>query len=259
MTDSAPSTGHVQATLVLTATLITIGVNFLAALGQINGTTAAEISARYPTPVTPAGYAFSIWSLIYSGFLAFSVYQLLPSNLAKFQRIRAFYVLTCVLNCGWLYFWHYDQIGVCFVLILLLAITLFFINSDLRKTDSPGEYWLVKAPFSIYFGWVTTAALVNFAVLLVYLQIGFLIETSVIIAVILIVLATAIAVLVRSKLSNYLFPLAVGWALTAIAVKQSGQTAVVTACALGVVTCLIATLSFVVNLPSRTATRPSTS
>jgi translocator protein len=258
MTDTAPSTGRLPAILVLIATVGTIGVNFLAALGQINGTTAAEISARYPTAVTPAGYAFSIWSLIYAALLAFSVYQLMPSNLAKFQRIRAFYVLSCLLNCGWLYFWNSDQIGVCFVLILLLAITLAFINSDLQKTDSPGEYWLVKAPFSIYFGWVTTAALVNFAVLLVYLQIGFSDETWTMIAVILIVLATAIAVSVRSKLSNYLFPLAVGWALTAIAVKQSGRTSVVTACALGVVTCLIATLSFVVNLPSRPATRPST-
>jgi translocator protein len=258
MTDTAPSTGRLPAILLLIATLVTIGVNFLAALGQINGTTAAEISARYSTPVTPAGYAFSIWSLIYAGLLAFSLYQLLPSNLAKFQRIRAFYILTCALNCGWLYFWHYDQIGVCFVLILLLTITLFFINSDLQKTDSLGEYWLAKAPFSIYFGWVSTAALVNFAVLLIYLQIRFSAETWAMIAVVLIILATAIAVLVRSKLSNYLFPLAVGWALSAIAVKQSGQTAVVTASALGVVTCLIATLSFVVNLPSRPATRPST-
>jgi hypothetical protein len=40
--------------------------------------------------------------------------------------------------------------------------------------------------------------------------------------------------------------------LTAIGVKQSGQTLVVIATAIGTIICLIATLSVVVNLPTRT-------
>jgi hypothetical protein len=63
-----------------------------------------------------------------------------------------------------------------------------------------------------------------------------------------IVLAAVFAVLVRLKLRNFFYPLAVGWGVTAIAVKQSGNTTIVVAAALALVVCLITTGSFVVNL-----------
>ncbi|MFP5281856.1 MAG: hypothetical protein ACLGIF_00210, partial [Actinomycetes bacterium] len=49
------------------------------------------ISDAYPTPITPAGYAFSIWGLIYAAALVLAVYQLLPR-----QRGRTVHRLT-----GW--------------------------------------------------------------------------------------------------------------------------------------------------------------
>jgi len=215
-------------------------------MGWIGGVTPSEISDRYPTPVTPAGYAFSIWSLIYIGMIAFSVYQLLPANAARFRRIRSLYILTCALNCGWIYMWHSDQIAICLVLIFLLAACLFLINLDLKETNGPGEYWLAKAPFSIYFGWVTAATLVNFAILLVHLDMS--VSTGP--GIVLILLAATLGVIIRIKLVNYLYAVAIAWALTAIGVKQSGQTLIVVATAVGTVACLIAALSFVVGLPS---------
>jgi hypothetical protein len=49
-------------------------------------------------------------------------------------------------------------------------------------------------------------------------------------------------------LRDYFFPLAVAWALTAIAVKQSGNTAIVVATAVGVVICIVTAGTVVVNL-----------
>ena len=67
--------------LVILATyVVTVVVNGLAVALPLNGQTTAEISDRYPTLVTPAGYVFSIWSLIYLALLIFSVYQALPSQ-----------------------------------------------------------------------------------------------------------------------------------------------------------------------------------
>ncbi len=66
----------------------------------------------------------------------------------------------------------------------------------------------------------------------------------------LILLAAALAVIVRIRLNNYLYPLAIAWALTGIGVKQSGQTLIVVATAVGTIVGLIAALSFVVGLPS---------
>ncbi len=90
MTSETNGTDRGRAVLVLVATLGTIVFNALAATGHINGVTPEMVSGKYPTVVTPAGYAFTIWSLIYVGLLAFSVYQLLPSQLAAFARFGRF-------------------------------------------------------------------------------------------------------------------------------------------------------------------------
>lgn len=246
MTDSATATDRLRAILVLAATIGTIVFNWLAAAGRVGGVTPAEISDKYPTLITPAGYAFAIWSLIYLGLTAFSIYQLLPANLSRFRNIRSLFIISCALNCGWIYFWHGDQIGVCLAIILCLLFVLFLINWKLQRQGRISEYWAVKAPFGIYFGWVTVATLVNFAVFLKYLSV----ELSTAAAVALILSAAALSVIVRFRMSNYLYPLAIAWALTAIGVEQSGQTLVVTAAAFGTIACMIATLTLVVNLPS---------
>ncbi|MDI1240771.1 MAG: tryptophan-rich sensory protein [bacterium] len=250
MTDKASGADRLRSYLVPLATVGTIAFNWLAAIGRVNGVSPSDISDKYATPVTPAGYAFSIWSLIYLGMIAFSIYQLLPANAARFRSIRSLYILTSALNCGWIYFWHHDQIAICLALIFSLAVSLFLINLNLRKTDGMGEYWFAKAPFGIYFGWVTAATLVNFAVLLVHWDISISASVWTWIAVGLIFFAAALGVIIRVRLLNYLYPLAIAWALTAIGVKQSGQTLIVAAAAFGTIACLIATLSFVVGLPS---------
>ena len=97
-------------------------------------------------------------------------------------------------------------------------------------------------------GWVIAAALVNLAVMVRWMNVDLSPMATAIFGSVLVILAAAIGLIARLTIHNYFFPLAVAWALTAIAVKQSGQTAVVVAAALGVIACLIATLSFVVNL-----------
>lgn len=252
MTNATKSTDKFRAALVLAATLGTIAFNWLSATGSIAGVTPSQVSMHYPTPITPAGYAFTIWSLIYVGLLFFSIYQMFPGNLERFRGVRSLYILACALNCSWIYMWHNDQIAVCFAVILLLATVLLLVNLDLRSAGSLTDYWVAKAPFQLYFGWVTAASVINLFVLLVYLQIDLAANASTMIAVVLILLAALLGVLVRWRLGAHLYPLAIAWALTAIAVKQSGQTLIVVACAIGVVACLIAAASFVVNLPSST-------
>ena len=128
MTETATGTDRLRAILVLAATFGTIIFNWLAAMGHIGGVTPAEISEKYQTMVTPAGYAFAIWSLIYLGIVVFSIYQILPANLVRFRSIRSLYIISCVLNCSWIYMWHSDQIAVCFGLITALLVSLFLIN-----------------------------------------------------------------------------------------------------------------------------------
>ena len=248
---AASGTDRVRSFLVLAATIGTIAFNWLTAVGRLGGITPADISEKYPTAITPAGYAFSIWSLIYLGLIAFSIYQILPANLARFRAMRSVYIFSCALNCAWLYFWIGDRPDICFAILFALSITLLFINLYVRRNESLADFWMVKAPFGLYFGWVTEATFVNFAVLLAYLDVRFSESAATALGVGLILLAAALGVFARIRITNYMFPLAVAWALTAIGVEQSGHTLIVVAAAVGVVACLIAASSFIINLPTR--------
>lgn len=249
MTESASLADRLRAGLIVAATFGTILFNWLAATGRVNGVTPAEISDKYQTLITPAGYAFSIWSLIYLGLILFSIYQLLPANLSRLKPLASAYILSCTLNCAWIFFWHSDQIAICLAIILALLATVALLVVKASKLNSTKDAMLVKAPFGIYLGWLSAATLVNFSILLVYLKTD-IAGLAGPLGVGLIFLAAGFAIFIRIKFLNYFVPLAVAWALTAIGVKQSGNTLIVSAAAVGVVACLIATLSFVVNLPS---------
>ncbi len=49
----------------IVALVAVLVVNGLAVAGVVNNKTTGELSDKYPVLTTPAGYAFSIWSLIY--------------------------------------------------------------------------------------------------------------------------------------------------------------------------------------------------
>lgn len=238
--------------LLLVATVGTIVFNGLAAAGYVNGVTPEVISDKYPTVLTPAGYAFSIWSLIYAGLIAFSIYQMLPRNLVRFRSIRSLYVMSCVLNCSWIYFWHREQIGVCFGLIVALLVTLIVILIQFARSRDESGPVFTKGVFGLYSGWVTAATLVNFSILLKYLDLGISATVWSLLGAFFLMLAAAMAVFIRFQLRNYVYPLAVAWAATAIAVKQSGNTVIVITASICVIVCLVLAASFVMNQRSTT-------
>lgn len=83
------------------ATLVPIVLNRFS--GFITGKSVDAISDRFPVPVTPAGWAFSIWGIIYTGFIAFAIFQALPSQRTnpRLQRVGYWYVLSYVANVEW--------------------------------------------------------------------------------------------------------------------------------------------------------------
>lgn len=231
--------------LVPLATAGVIFVNYLAGTGKINNVTPEVISDKYPTIITPAGYAFAIWSLIYLGMIGFSIYQALPGQTEnpRFRAIRTVYILNCVANCAWIYLWHYEMILAALVVIFVLLGTLVFINVKLRTAETTAETWLAKVPFSIYFGWVTVASILNASIALVYLGVRTTDLPAQICGALLIVIAVVLGVIMRFKLNLTAYPLAVAWALTAIAVAHGGETIIVVSAAIAVIILLLTALS----------------
>ncbi|MDQ3799939.1 MAG: tryptophan-rich sensory protein [Acidobacteriota bacterium] len=235
-------TERIRQILVILATAGMIIINYLAGTGSINDTTPGDISGKYPTLITPADYAFSIWGLIYFGMILFSVYQALPSQAAKpyFLRTRTIYIASCAANCAWIYFWLNERILIAAAVIFILLAALAFINLNLKGANSFAETWLARVPFGIYFGWVTVASIINAAVALVFAGVEASNTTATVWACVLIAVAAILGVLIRWKLGIGVYALTIAYALTAIAVKQSGKTLIVTFCAFGVIALLIA-------------------
>jgi hypothetical protein len=153
--------------LALLATLAVIAVNAAANIAPINGVNTGEVSARYPTGFTPAGWVFSIWGLIYLGLVAFAIFAArVPGGRdGRVRGIEPAYLVSCVANAAWIFMWHFGLISASLLLMLVLLASLLAIYLRLRATPagSPGERLCVDLPFSLYLGWITTATLANLA------------------------------------------------------------------------------------------------
>jgi hypothetical protein len=147
------------------ALLVTIAINFLSNTGVFAQETTASISAKYPTLFTPAGYAFTIWIVIYLGLLGFVIYQgrTLTDNMEASVTVMGvgwWFVLSCVCNCAWILAWVHGSIGLSVVIMVVLLFSLLKIvwRTDMEMTDPPlrtiaGVWW----PFCLYSGWITAA------------------------------------------------------------------------------------------------------
>ncbi len=70
---------------------------------SIQNASSGALSASY-TPVAPAGPAFSIWSVVYLGLIAYTVWQAHPAQRADERQRRVGYpvAVTLVLNAVWI-------------------------------------------------------------------------------------------------------------------------------------------------------------
>ncbi|GAB4196022.1 MAG: tryptophan-rich sensory protein [Roseiflexaceae bacterium] len=203
-----------------------IAVNAMASILPINGQTTGEISDRYPVLTTPAGYAFSIWGLIYTGLIAFAVYQALPGQRDN-PRIRALdglFLLNCLANIGWIFTWHYEILSLNVVMILGMLGTLLaiYLRLSASKPQARRNDWLLlDAPFSLYFGWVTVATIVNMTVALYALPWGGAGIPADVWAALLLAIGAGVATFIGLRRSDPVYPSVVVWAFSAIAVKQA--------------------------------------
>ncbi len=211
----------------LFATLAVIIVNALANGLPINNQTTAQVSDRYPTLFTPAGYVFAIWGVIYLALLAFSIYQILPSqqDSAYLDSVGILFMLSCVANVAWILLWHYDLIYLTLIAMLglLLCLALTYWRLGIGKSRVPkAEKWLVHVPFSIYLSWISVATIANLAAALVRLNwSGCGISPQVWTALAVIVAGAIGAVIALTRKDIAYIAVAV-WALLGIAFK-SGQ------------------------------------
>lgn len=208
--------------------ILALTVNTLAVLLPLNGQDTGEISDRLPSYFTPAGYVFSIWSVIFIGWIVFAIYQALPAQREnpRLRNLGYLFALSNVFNAAWLFCWHYNFFGlsVLVMLILLGLLIASYLAVQAQRTPGTGiERLAVDAMFSVYLGWISVATIANVATWLVSIQRdGFGIAGQVW-AAIMIAVASVLGILMmfRRRDSGYILVLA--WAFAGIAVKQASE------------------------------------
>ncbi|WP_104167038.1 TspO/MBR family protein [Arthrobacter sp. SX1312] len=131
---------------------------------------AGGLFAPDATLLAPSSAAFSIWSVIYVGLVAYTVFQWLPSQ-RRTDRQRGLgwtVAASMLLNLAWILSAQAGLLTLSLVVIMLLFFAL--LSAVRTMNDHPNETRLegalVDTPIGLYLGWVLLAAAANWAAFL---------------------------------------------------------------------------------------------
>ncbi|HEV7948425.1 MAG TPA: TspO/MBR family protein [Glaciihabitans sp.] len=161
-----------QITVLLSAILAIIG-SFIGS-GAGGGTPVQMASggalSADATPIAPAGPAFSIWSVIYAGLIAYAIWQLLPKQKADPRQRRLGYPIAAslLLNAAWILSVQFDLLVLSVPIIALLLAVLVWVFRILLHTrpSTVIEAIVADGTMGLYLGWVSIATAANVAAVL---------------------------------------------------------------------------------------------
>ncbi len=205
--------------------------------------------------IVPAGYAFSIWGVIYLGLIAFPIYQLFVKKERHilWDKIRIAFSINLIANGLWLvvasYNWLWISVGVMLVLLILLILIKEWLVS-IQKDGGEVNFLAESFVFSAYYAWITIAAALNIsAALKFYNWNGFGID-EVSWTLIILTVAAAIAAWVFLKYRDNVYAGVVIWAFVAIVVRHIQANPSIAYLAIGV---NIVFLALIINKERLTA------
>ena len=213
--------------IIVFLTVCSLVMVWLAVTLPLGGHSTGYVSNRYYSVITPAGWAFSIWSLIYSGVIAFTVWQALPAQRSNTQLAQAapWVMGTQIANALWLPAWHFMHLPLSLVIIgFYLFCTVMIVEVFRNPSPSPKSvrFWLGFVLFSVYAGWLTIATVANATVVLLSenIQLGLNPEAW---GVIMLCIAFLIGFTVFRRWQSPAYLLVIVWAFLAIAYAHPSQ------------------------------------
>ena len=211
--------------LVLLSALAMPVVAYFAQRG-VFGPDNSEISARYPTLLVAAGYAFSIWSLIFLLDIVHGVRQLrAPWNQDPLlRRIAPATVIGFILTTAWMPLFAQGMFALCLAIIFGALASLAWVAVQLSDAyEQGGEHRLSWLAISLHAGWLSLAAFLNLAQSA--LAFGWTHEQAQLVpSLLLLAAATALLLWLNARMhGNPAYVAAALWGLVAVWVRQSGS------------------------------------
>lgn len=189
--------------------------------GPDNGT----MSDRYPTLLVAAGYAFAIWGLIFLLDLAYAAWQLTGNRKTDdtLSRVAPWAAAGFLLTTVWMPLFAMSQFWLCLLVIFGAAFCLIrcamILSHD--RTPQEGQWMWAWLPLSLHAGWLSLAAFLNLAQVIVAYKLA---STTDMLpwSLVLFALAALMLLMVNLRMrGNIDYVIAALWALIAVYVKQS--------------------------------------
>ncbi len=207
-------------TLSLVLYVVLVAINYMSAMGLINGISQGGVSAKYPTMITPAGFAFAIWGIIYLFMilaLLSPIFKKTDLNVESIKTIAPLFYLSIAINIAWTLAFSYEIIWLSAILIILLLLNVF--KMVLKIKDIRGEKkGFFDIGFGLYAGWLTIASLVNFMAFLVSINFGFFGNEKMVYLIALVVFLIVVLLLQKVH-QNPFYNLSIAWAFFGIIKK----------------------------------------
>ncbi|HTN69019.1 MAG TPA: hypothetical protein VLZ33_06120, partial [Dysgonamonadaceae bacterium] len=128
----------------LLAALFAIGINYYSQVYTIHGNRVSDMSDEYNNLFTPAGYAFSIWGVIFLAILIFAVYQIYVTFVRKqtldfISQTSGWFILANVGNGLWIIAWlsDYTWLSVVVMFVILFSLIKIVINTNMERWRAP--------------------------------------------------------------------------------------------------------------------------
>lgn len=209
-----------QRIAIILAFLWQIGSTALPALGL--GDPIGQRSDGSRTLITPAGWAFSIWGLLYLGCGIFAVWQALPGQKSNALLGRIAWPAAGIffLNGLWATYTQFADLTAISVIIIVAglacALTCLRRLSGNWQMLTAGERWLAAPVLCALAGWLTAATIVNVAAALTYHGLAELFPKALTAAVIVVVGGLIVAAATARSRGCPWYALPFLWALLAI-------------------------------------------
>jgi len=232
--------------------ILVIAVNYFAQAGRFNNNTIASLSREYDNLFTPAGYAFSIWGIIFISLLFYTGFQLYKAFSSYFDsgyilKTGYWFIIANLANALWVIVWLYEYtfISVIVMFVILGSLLKIVINTNMERWDAPLKiiaftWW----PICLYAGWIAVASIVNVAAYLSKIGWDGWIFSDSQWTVIMIGIAVIVNSLMIYKRNMREFALVGVWALIAIYVRHESGNQLIAYTAIGGAILLFAYISY---------------
>eukprot|EP01104_Vermistella_antarctica_P013248 TRINITY_DN3982_c0_g2_i1.p1 TRINITY_DN3982_c0_g2~~TRINITY_DN3982_c0_g2_i1.p1 ORF type:complete len:318 (-),score=65.95 TRINITY_DN3982_c0_g2_i1:64-984(-) len=240
------------------AFVLLIIINGLAGAGKFFPSN-KTMSDKYSTPITPAGYAFSIWGLIFTlqliQVLYISFYFSFADSTSANYKLSAqaahsvmYWMMGCwFFECAWQFAFGFEILKMVpqffFILASLICAFMAFVSvthnapgvvADLLGREGESNkllFFIYAFPVVMNAAWLNAATEVSVLVVVRAFGVRFH-DIPVFVSAGLLILATVIGTVVCIVYNSKTYALTLVWAIIAIGIKQGGQVSYFcTACA----------------------------